>query len=664
MSISGQQPINIGQPNNPANSDSLYCAFNTVQNNFTCLFSAASPITTLNAGTGIVISNSNPNTYTICNTGVTCLVPGTGITLSANTGCITINSTGGGNGGSGTVTSVGANSTSLCVTNSPVTSSGNIGIELRAVPNVSGCYVNPNVTVDCYGRVTAVSNGSSSGTVTSVAIASGNGIAVSGGPITTTGTLCVCNTGVTSIVAGTGIVIDQAVGAVTICSTGGGGGGSGTVTRVGVCSNSLTVTGSPITTSGNIYVELPAYLNANSICVGALTSNVLNVNISNAAANTGVIISSANANSCGITFRQSRGTIGSPCCSIAGDAMMNLQTRAYTAYGNYQCSGGIKITVAGNTSSPSLPSANSFVESCVTLYSTGIPVGNTSMQYPFVLTNSGNICTPGRIQTQLINSACAAPPAFLSIRARGTDTSNLAILCVGDSIARTAAYGYTGNGITTWLPGANMARAGWTEFVVAALPSGNGRQIPSDFIISTINANNGCNELTYTSTGNLVMTGTYLGGAVSVSGNVTANLVAATLTTALQPNITCVGTLANLSVTGTANIGNITTSGIISATGNVRGANINTAGIVSATGNISATGNVIGGNLTTAGVVAATGNISGGNLTTVGSISATGNITVGGFQTTLTATANTTATLVATIPIVVNGVAYKMMLTQ
>jgi hypothetical protein len=66
----------------------------------------------------------------------------------------------------------------------------------------------------------------------------------------------------------------------------------------------------------------------------------------------------------------------------------------------------------------------------------------------------------------------------------------------------------------------------------------------------------------------------------------------------------------------------------------------------------------------TGGIVNATGNITGGNITTAGAISATGNITVGGFQTTLTATANTGATVAATIPIVVNGNTFHIMLAS
>lgn len=52
---------------------------------------------------------------------------------------------------------------------------------------------------------------------------------------------------------------------------------------------------------------------------------------------------------------------------------------------------------------------------------------------------------------------------------------------------------------------------------------------------------------------------------VTVTGNVSANLLTGTLTTNAQPNITSVGTLGNLSVTGTVTSGNITVSNTIDA---------------------------------------------------------------------------------------------------
>jgi hypothetical protein len=72
------------------------------------------------------------------------------------------------------------------------------------------------------------------------------------------GTVDILNSGVTNIIAGTNITVNQANGNVTISSTGGGG-GSGTVTSIGVTpvSNTrLVTTGTPVVSSGNITIDL------------------------------------------------------------------------------------------------------------------------------------------------------------------------------------------------------------------------------------------------------------------------------------------------------------------------------------------------------------------------------------------------------------------------
>ena len=55
MAVAGQANIRIGLPNESANSDSLYTAFNKVQQNFNTLFANASQVT---AGNGITVNNS------------------------------------------------------------------------------------------------------------------------------------------------------------------------------------------------------------------------------------------------------------------------------------------------------------------------------------------------------------------------------------------------------------------------------------------------------------------------------------------------------------------------------------------------------------------------------------------------------------------------------
>jgi hypothetical protein len=256
MAIAGQEYINIGEPNQAAGSDTLYTAFTKAQNNFTQLFSLSSPIINASGGTGIT-ANITGNTLNVTNTGVTNIIAGTNIVIDQANGNVTISSTGGGGGSGGTVTSVGVSSSTLSVAGSPVVSSGNITLNLPTQANVTaGSYTNPNVTVDGYGRVTNISSGPASGTVTSVSVAGGSGINVVGSPITSNGTITLTNTGVTKIVAGSGIGVSSATGEVTIYST--AGGGTGTVTSVAVSSSSLTVTGSPIITAGTITVDLPS----------------------------------------------------------------------------------------------------------------------------------------------------------------------------------------------------------------------------------------------------------------------------------------------------------------------------------------------------------------------------------------------------------------------
>jgi len=257
MAISGQQIINIGAENQVSGSDSLYEAFNKSQNNFTRLFNIASPYNTFNTGIGVsTYANSSSGTVTITNTGVTSIVAGTGITISGDTGAVTISASGNGNVG---VTSVGIESTTLLVANTPIVSAGNISIEMTAIPPsvdfAAGQYIAPTMTVDQYGRVVGIANGSGVGTVTSIALtAVGNGLQVSGSPITDSGTIEIVNTGVTRINAGEGITLSDTTGEITISST---NMNYGTVTRIDFSSNNLTITGSPVTSTGNITVDIP-----------------------------------------------------------------------------------------------------------------------------------------------------------------------------------------------------------------------------------------------------------------------------------------------------------------------------------------------------------------------------------------------------------------------
>jgi len=266
MAISGQQVIRVGLPNESANSDSLYTAFNKTVTNFNTLFACASP--SYSAGLGIGIANS-----IITNTGVTQIVAGTNITISQSNGNVEISAAGGnGNGSGGTVTYVGiepASTQRITVSGSPIISNGNVILDLASTGITPGYYTNPTMQVDEYGRVTDIANNTVSGTVTSIGIlTSGTGIQVSGGPITSVGNITLTNTGVTRLTAGTGISLSGTTGNITVSSTTTGG----TVTSVGVSSNTLTITNPTVTTTGTINIESP---------IGSSSENLVNAGAAN-----------------------------------------------------------------------------------------------------------------------------------------------------------------------------------------------------------------------------------------------------------------------------------------------------------------------------------------------------------------------------------------------
>ena len=292
MAISGQQVIAVGLQNESANSDSLYTAFNKTVTNFATLFACASPYNTFTGNAGITVNtNSNTNTIDITNSGVLSLTAGdSSISLTGSNGNITITATAGGNGGG--VSSVGLSSSTLTVTNTPIISAGNIVVNLPVTGITAATYTNPTVTVDTYGRVTNIANNTVSGTVTSVGITPGTGILVTNSPITSAGNITVTNTGVTRISAGTGISVSGSNGNVTISTTASGG----TVTGVTIASNNLTVTGGTITTSGTISIDLPSTISVSGNITGGnvVTSGLITAtgNIGGGNINTAGLITS------------------------------------------------------------------------------------------------------------------------------------------------------------------------------------------------------------------------------------------------------------------------------------------------------------------------------------------------------------------------------------
>lgn len=262
MAISGIQVINVGLPNESTGSDSLYDAFNKTKNNFTTLFDTASPYNLFTANAGISITaNATSGVVDITNTGVTSIIAGTNVTIDRSNGAVVISaaSGNGGNGSGGTVTSVNVSpvsTTRLVTSGGPITSNGTILIDLVSTGITAATYTYPTITVDTYGRVTSIANATSVGTVTSVGIVSGAGIQVTSSPITTSGNIKITNIGVTRLIAGSGIQLSGATGAITVSATGAGVGSVTSVDVVPVSNTRLVSTGGPITSNGTISLDL------------------------------------------------------------------------------------------------------------------------------------------------------------------------------------------------------------------------------------------------------------------------------------------------------------------------------------------------------------------------------------------------------------------------
>ena len=169
-------------------------------------------------GTGLTSTPSNGQLLIGNGTGYTAatLTAGSNVTITNSSGGITIAASGGG-GGSGTVTSVGMTVPSfLSVSGSPVTTSGTLAVTLATTPsngqlligNGTG-YSTANLTAGSGINITNSSGGitiaatGGTGTVTSVGVSVPSGLSVSGSPVTTSGTIAI-TTSLSGVLKGTG----------------------------------------------------------------------------------------------------------------------------------------------------------------------------------------------------------------------------------------------------------------------------------------------------------------------------------------------------------------------------------------------------------------------------------------------------------------------------
>ena len=291
----------------------------------------------LAAGTGISISD-----YTITNSGVTSLVAGTAISVSAATGAVTVTNTGVTSLAAGTGVSVSASTGAVTVSLSgnfvtSLTTESGSGITLTAT-NPSGlgaAYYVPSITgnlnVGGYGILfTGIADASTSGklflssttantlkfydtqatpalhilvdslNVGSYAVTglvAGTAISISG----TTGSVTVTNTGVTSAVAGNGISVSAATGAVTFSAV-----LNGTTLSLGSSGLSLNLgnanTWTAVQTFGTDISFMGEQVSGSTITAGSfLYDNGTNWVRQSLAAGTGISVSDYTITNSGVT---------------------------------------------------------------------------------------------------------------------------------------------------------------------------------------------------------------------------------------------------------------------------------------------------------------------------------------------------------------------------
>ena len=314
---------------------------------------------------------------------------------------------------------------------------------------------------------------------------------------------------------------------------------------------------------------------------------------------------------------------------------------------------------------------------------------------------SGNISTTGNVQGGNFVGAVAAT----TVSASGNVTAGnvLTTVVTGTTMTISTSAGnanivLTPNGTGNVTTGANISATG-------NVTGGNG---VFTTIVSAASHTGGLVSVTGTVTGSQFNGSgaglTAIPGA-NVSGtvpNATTAVVAGTVTTAAQANITSVGTLTTVTVSGTAAVGNLTTVGLVSATGTVTGSQFNGSGAgltsipganvtgtlsipttsyaatvsgaaqanitsvgtltslavtnaitgasLSVTGNVTANNHIATGVLLSTNTVSAAGNITGANLVASGvlistnTISAAGTVTAGTYNgTTVSVTGTVTA---------------------
>jgi len=578
---------------------------------------------------------------------------------------------------SGNYTVNGMNvSANLSAANLTVTASSNLG----AVGNIyigggtAGQYLETNGSgvltwsTVASGSTSNISNGNSNVNIPS-----------SNGNINLT---AVGNT--TMVITGTGVNIAgtlNATGATTLGNT---------VTAnyfIGSGANLSSITGANVTGQvGNSLLSGTVYTNAQPNITSVGTLSTLSVTGNTTVGNLGVTGIIATTISSSLFTGNGNGLydlVGANVTGQVGNAL--LSGTVYTAAQPNITSVGTltSLTVTGNITSGNanlgnLVTANFFSGNGSLLTGITVSAGNTIVNgnSNVVVTANGNVTT-----------SVAGNANVLIVTGTGANIAGTLNVTGNATVGNIVTSGSGGNVSNVNVISANTFIASGNITATNINTTGSGGNIGNANVIS---AN------TFTASGNITAGNANLGNSVTanffigsganltsipagnISGQVANALIAGTVYTAAQPNITSVGTLTSVAVTGNitsgnANLGNLVTANFFSGNGSlltgitvsagnsivngnsnvsvvangnitmssagnaniviVTGTGMNIAGTLNATGNTTL-GNLVtsgsGGNITNANVISgntfiASGNITAGNITTGGGTG--GNIT-------------------------------------
>lgn len=437
---------------------------------------------------------------------------------------------------------------------------------------VSGARVNllPSYTGNP-GKVLALNSGATdiewlaltgTGTVTSVDLTAGTGISVSGGPITSSGSITVVNTApdqVVALTAGTNVSITGTYPSFTINATDQFG---GTVTSVSVVSaNGLAGTVANATTT-------PAITLSTSV-TGIVKGN--GTALSAAVAATDYVAPGAYTTS-GLTMATAR-LLGRTTASTGAAEEITVGTGLTLATGsivNAAPDQVVSLTGAGTTSisgtypSFTITSNDAFVGTVTSVSGTGTVSGLTLTG---TVTTSGNLTlggtlavVPSDFASQTANTFLAAPngapgaPTFRAIVAADVPTLNQNTTGTASNVTGTVAVVNGGTGQTTYTDGQILiGNSTGNTLTKTTLTAGTNVSITNGSGAITINA-----------------TDAFVGTVTSVGGTGTVNGITLTGTVTSSGNLTLGGTLSGVSLTtqvsGTLPVANGGTNGTATPT--------------------------------------------------------------------------------------------------